>query len=71
MMYGQPQQPPAQAQDPQSQYLLQALQSLGKTPQMGNAMGLGSNLLADALTQYGLKRRQAPADTMSADQEQT
>lgn len=43
--------------DPQSQYLQQALKSMGQQPQ-GNAAGLGSNLLADALMQYTLSKRQ-------------
>ena len=45
-------------QDPQSIYLQQALASMGKQ-QQGSPMGLGSNLLADALDQYALKQRQA------------
>lgn len=43
--------------DPQSQYLAQALKSM-QGQQQGSAGGLASNLLADALMQYGLKRRQ-------------
>lgn len=46
----------AQAQDPQSQYLAAALASMQKQPQ-GSATGLGENLLASALDQYGLKQR--------------
>ena len=43
---------PAQAQDPQSQYLAQALKAIGSTPSQGNPMGLSSNLLAEALLKY-------------------
>jgi len=46
-----------QAQDPHSVYLQEALQSLGQLHSQGDAMGLGSNLLADALDQYALNRR--------------
>lgn len=52
-----PQQAPQQPQDPRSQYLAAAMQAMGKQPQ-GNAMGLGSNLLANALDQYALQQRQ-------------
>ena len=42
--------------DPQSYYLQQALAGMRQQPQ-GNAMGLTSNLLADALDQYSLNKR--------------
>ncbi len=47
--------------DPQSAALVQAMKSMGQQPQ-GNATGLGSNLLADALMQYTLKQRQQMAN---------
>lgn len=46
----------AQAQDPQSQYLMAALQAMQNQKQ-GSATGMGENLLADALDQYGLGQR--------------
>ena len=54
----QPQAPaaPAQAQDPQSAYLMAALQAMGGKPQ-GSSQGLAENLLASAMDQYNLKRR--------------
>jgi hypothetical protein len=48
---------PPQAQDPQSVYLAQALQSMSQQPQ-GNVGGLSANLLATALDQYALQQRQ-------------
>lgn len=51
-------QPLMGAQDPKSQYLAAALSALQKTPSQGSPMGLGANLLADALDQYALKRQQ-------------
>lgn len=51
----QGQQPMAQAQDPQSQYLAQALAAMakGSQPAVRSPMALDSNLLASALDQYG------------------
>lgn len=48
------------AQDPHSAYLQQALQAMlsGKQGNQGNPMGLGSNLLAEALDRYGLANGQ-------------
>jgi hypothetical protein len=49
--------PLAAPADPKSQYLQNALNSMqGK--QQGSATGLGENLLADALDQYSLQKRQ-------------
>lgn len=48
---------PQQAQDPQSQYLAQAIAAMGKQPQ-GNATGLSSNLLAEALMKYKMGQMQ-------------
>lgn len=47
-----------QAQDPQSQYLAEALKSIGQPKQMGNPMGLATNLLASALDDYRQNRPQ-------------
>ena len=42
--------------DPESQYVAQLLKSLGSQPQ-GNATGLDSNLMAEALLQYAQQQR--------------
>ena len=46
-----------QARDPQSVQLANLMRALGQQPLTSPAQ-LGSNLLADALLQYGYKRRQ-------------
>lgn len=56
---------PAQAQDPHSQYLADALASMASSHPQGNVMGLTSNLLAQALAQYGDAQRQGQQNAAS------
>ena len=60
---------PAQAYDPQSAQIAQMLSSLGQQPILSKG-ALGTNLLADALLQYGelQKQKQAQHPTVPTDE---